>query len=140
MRGDGREGKRSSATFRSTSPPPRATIDPMSRKRLIVFLSLATVAIVGLAAVWPRTAITRENAARIKVGMTRQEVETILGGPPREEGGHYPVFMVSGPPREEWATPAIVIFVFFDGDGTVDSVQVDHDDGLLAFIRRLLHF
>jgi hypothetical protein len=36
---------------------------------------------------WPRTAITPENAAKVREGMTREEVEAILGGPERDEYG-----------------------------------------------------
>jgi hypothetical protein len=34
---------------------------------------------------WPRTAITRENVAKIRDGMTVAEVEDILGGPARDD-------------------------------------------------------
>lgn len=44
-------------------------------------LALAIILCFGLA---PRSRITMENAARIKVGMTRADVEAILG-PPRDE-------------------------------------------------------
>ncbi len=59
------------------------------RSRHFLFLSLVSVVValaVGLWLLWPRTAITRENAAKIKVGMTLAEVESILGGPDRDEG------------------------------------------------------
>ena len=34
---------------------------------------------------WPRPSITRENAAKIGIGMTLGEVEALLGGPERIE-------------------------------------------------------
>src|SRR5262249_17539116 len=73
--------------FRSTSPPPRATIGYMPRPRRFLFLSLAAV-VVGLAfawLLWPRTAITRENGARLRPGMALAGVEQIMGGPQRFE-------------------------------------------------------
>jgi len=60
----------------------------MSRRRLILF-GVPVVVVLGVGAwvfwVQPRTAITRENAAKIEVGMTLAEVEAILGGPARFE-------------------------------------------------------
>src|SRR3954452_22547582 len=73
---------------RSTCPPPRATIDAMTRRRRRLFLSYGGI-VVALAVawvLWPRpVGITRENAARIKQGMTLSEVKAILGGPGRIE-------------------------------------------------------
>jgi hypothetical protein len=61
---------------------------PMSRRSRFLLASLAIIAI-GLAVggwlLWTPTAITRENVARIQPGMTREEVHTILGGPPNNE-------------------------------------------------------
>jgi len=39
----------------------------------------------GCVVLWPPTAITPENAAKIEKGMTLTDVETILGGPARDE-------------------------------------------------------
>ena len=58
----------------------------MTRKRCALVLMLASCA--GVFGFWmlnPRTAITRENVARIKEGMTLAEIEAILGGPARKE-------------------------------------------------------
>ncbi len=55
----------------------------MSRRRLYLF-GLAAAALALVSAVWwfwPRTLITRENLAKLTPGMTRTEVEAILGGP-----------------------------------------------------------
>src|ERR1700722_14790543 len=61
----------------------------MSRRRLLVFGFLVVLVMLGVGGVvlWaqPRTAITRENAAKIQVGMALTEVEAILGGPARDE-------------------------------------------------------
>jgi hypothetical protein len=60
----------------------------LRRLRRFLFFSLAA-AVVGLAVgvwlLWPCTAITRDNVAKIRKGMTRAEVEAILGGPARNE-------------------------------------------------------
>ena len=60
----------------------------MGRRRVLL-LGSAAVVVVGLAigvwTLWPRTAITEENAAKLRPGMTLAEVEAILGGPARIE-------------------------------------------------------
>jgi hypothetical protein len=56
--------------------------------RLLLFAIPVTLALMLSAAawfLWPRTAITPENAAKIKIGMTLAEVEAILGGAARDE-------------------------------------------------------
>jgi hypothetical protein len=55
-------------------------------RRLLIALPVAAALVVAVAwLLWPRTAITRENAAKITIGMTMTEVECILGGAPRDE-------------------------------------------------------
>jgi hypothetical protein len=56
-------------------------------RRLLLFAVPAGLAVALIAAwlLWPRTAITRENAEKIQVGMTLAEVEAILGGPARDD-------------------------------------------------------
>jgi hypothetical protein len=58
-----------------------------THRRLLLFglLAVAVVLATGSWLLWPRTAITRENAAKIQVGMTLAEVEAILGGPARSD-------------------------------------------------------
>jgi hypothetical protein len=126
----------------------------MNRRRSLV-LSLAVV-VVGLSAgvwlLWPRTAITRENAARIQKGMTRVEVLTILGGPPRDESNgrmglddpdednaeemrHERLrqwidsrlradFDPDGGPRAKWQSNQVVIYIWWDEAGTVEDCDV----------------
>ena len=57
----------------------------MRRRTLLVMLAgLAVVIAAGVVVLWPRPAserITRENYDRIRAGMTRAEIETILGPP-----------------------------------------------------------
>lgn len=76
----------------------------MPRPRRFLFLSL-TATVVGLAvgmwALWPRTAITRENAAKIREGMTLADVEAILGGPARDEASG-PVALDEGAIIPDW--------------------------------------
>jgi hypothetical protein len=53
------------------------------RTLLVVLVGLAVVVAVGAVVLWPQppSRITRENFARIKEGMSRAEVEAILGPP-----------------------------------------------------------
>jgi hypothetical protein len=57
------------------------------RRCLLVFAVFATMAVLAVAVwlLWPRTAITRENAAKIRAGMTLADVKAILGGAPRDD-------------------------------------------------------
>jgi hypothetical protein len=55
----------------------------------VVLAGLAVVVAAGLIALWPRTSpATRENYDRIREGMTRAEVEAILGPPGDYRTGH----------------------------------------------------
>jgi hypothetical protein len=64
-------------------------------RRLLIALPVAVVLTLALAwLLWPRMAITRDNAAKITVGMTLAEVEAILGGPARDE--------TTGPVTLDW--------------------------------------
>jgi hypothetical protein len=56
-----------------------------TRHRLLLPSLLACLAMLAVV-LWPRTAITRENAAKIQAGMTLPEVAALLGGPARDEG------------------------------------------------------
>jgi hypothetical protein len=60
----------------------------MNRRRHLLLLAvtvLAATLAVGTCLLWPTTQITQENAARIREGMALADVETILGGPARDE-------------------------------------------------------
>jgi hypothetical protein len=60
----------------------------MRRKPTILALCFAAVVLVLTAwLLWRPSAVTKENIHRIQPGMTRAEVEAILGGPPQEEPG-----------------------------------------------------
>jgi hypothetical protein len=76
----------------------------MSRRRLLLMFGFLVVLVmlgVGEFVLWaqPRTAITRENAAKIQVGMTLAEVEAILGGPARYEATGELVAEIPGEPQ-----------------------------------------
>jgi hypothetical protein len=119
-----------------------------TRRRLLVFGLLAGLLALGVGGwlVWSRTAITRENAAKITEGMTLAEVEAILGGPERDEstrptaldadprlagpGGNKtvgfawdfgPAFTDGRPmdARKMWATDYLMLVVDFDAGGKV---------------------
>jgi hypothetical protein len=52
------------------------------RKLLVALVGLAVVATAGVVVLWPRPErVTKENYDRMHVGMTRTEVEAILGPP-----------------------------------------------------------
>jgi hypothetical protein len=97
---------------------------PARRRLLLVaVVSTAVVLVVGLTAwlLWPRTAITRENAARIQVGMTVAEVEEILGGPARDETPKRPlvVKIQNVHPDREWNSDQVSIWLHLDAEGRV---------------------
>jgi len=124
------------------------------RRRLSLFgLPVALVAL-GVAG-WlllPRTAITRENAAKIQEGMTLAEVEAILGGPARDDTtgpttgnapwgtaqiiGHIPRWVST----KDWDSDSVSIVVRFDSDQRVTDYLAYHtrrtDVGVLAMFRR----
>jgi hypothetical protein len=73
----------------------------MTRKRWALLLMLvACVGVFGAWLLWPRTAITRQNADKIQVGMTLAEVEAILGGPSRNEANG--PLLADGDEDESW--------------------------------------
>src|SRR5581483_10591386 len=96
----------------------------MSRGRLLVVgLRLSvTLALVGVGAwmVWPRpSAITWDNAAKIKAGMTLREVEAILGGRARDDTtgliiNRDFVIELAGAVQREWRSDTVIAIVCFD--------------------------
>ena|ERR1700730_13070060 len=96
----------------------------MTRRRLLLFGLLGgSLAFAGAWVLWPRTAITRENAERIQVGMTVQEVEAILGGPARDETPKRQrlVWIQSVRPDLEWNSDQVSVWVHLDADRRVTS-------------------
>src|SRR6516162_1977409 len=59
---------------------------PTRRRLLVAFVACVAFGFVGVYMVWRPTAITWENFDRIRVGMTLEQVEAILGGPERDDG------------------------------------------------------
>jgi hypothetical protein len=103
----------------------------MSARRSMLYAA-TTALIVSLVAVCltGRSAITRENAAKIQHGMTLEEVEAILGGPEREnpwvaETVFWPsrTLLVVCDRRAEWISREAAIAVGFR-DGRVVFVSV----------------
>jgi hypothetical protein len=111
------------------------------RKRWLLLWLVTGAAALGLAVylLWPRSPINRANYDRIAVGMTRPEVEAILGGPARNEtsgtlrvglwGDGDPRWMEGalirflhepdGPMSDVWATDRFVVWIDFGPDGAV---------------------
>jgi hypothetical protein len=107
----------------------------MSRRnrRLLMLALPAGLVVLAVAAgwFWPRAAITRESAAKIEVGMTRAEVETILGGPadPRgEDSTLWPDDVIPAGSRlivgPFWVGDDVLVVVAFDRTGRVQAVRV----------------
>ncbi len=122
-----------------------------TRPRRLLLLAVVAVVVAmagGAWLLWPRSAITRENAAKIRVGMTLVEVQTILGGPPRDETtgpfvldpdfvepagedwtgtlqGRWIDFMFVEPPRAPrrvmWHSDQVVIWVRCNAAGCVNA-------------------
>jgi hypothetical protein len=114
----------------------------MTCRRLLVLGLPAGLVALAVAAwlLWPRTAITRENAAKIQPGMTLAEVEAFLGGPARDEStgpltddddvddepAGFPVVlfapscdgeMIAAHDRHFWISDSVVVRVCFNPEG-----------------------
>lgn len=92
-------------------------------KRRWLWLGLLVAAIAGvvltvLALLPPRPGITKENFDRIEEGMTRPEVEAILGGPANVDLMWFP---------DEWENRATgdLAIIRFDQESRVSSKQWD---------------
>ncbi len=132
-----------------------------TRRRLLVFGMLIGLLVLGggVWMLWPRTAITRENAAKIQVGMTLEEVEAILGGPARNEGAAATRTLVDQPnqaihhrriardqlervPLMEWNSDRVMISVRLDSEEHVSTCHylfMCPSEGILDKLRRWLH-
>jgi hypothetical protein len=108
----------------------------MRRQKLLVALAgLAVVGAAGAVVLWPRPdRITRENYDRIRVGMSRAEVYTVLGPPGEYSTGDAKASGLPEPPMltedlrqaislEEWFGDRAAIGVYFDGAGNVTSAR-----------------
>src|SRR5437868_999234 len=100
----------------------------MTRRRLLLLALPVALVLLGVGAwvLWPRTAITVENGDRIREGMTRAEVESILGGPERIEATG-PVKYGNGAAERTHAQPGMwmsdhaLILMHFDDAGQVSG-------------------
>ena len=99
----------------------------MRRRTLLVALvGLAVVVAAGAVALWPRPErITRENFARLKFGMSRAEVEAILGSPGEFSTGplEYGYFCMGEPP-DVWESDQGVILVFYGAPPLALDVRI----------------
>jgi hypothetical protein len=126
----------------------------MRRRTLLVALAgLAVVVTVGVVALWPRPErITRENYDRIKQGMSRSQVESILGLPGDYRTGPtaYEEVLPEYKPtnRMEWWTDTLIIIIDFDEAGLAyeyhrlrlgRTVQQSPVDNLLWRAKRQWH-
>jgi hypothetical protein len=114
----------------------------MTRRRLLLF-GLPIGLAIGVWLLWPRSAITRENAAKIQNGMTLEEVEAILGGPARHDATG-PVtadldtdadteredvilpnmFFAERGGAKQWQSDYAAVLVHFDEAGCVDAYRI----------------
>ena len=113
----------------------------MRRRRVVVGLLALTLA--GLALgwwLWPRSAINRQNAASIAVGIGRKEVETLLGGPERDDSSGIRVGE-EGLQRDGEARGYIDLFVFINnrhsaywfGNEVFVRVQFDEHEAVTEY-------
>ena len=129
----------------------------MTRRRVLLLGSIAivTAMAVGTWVLWSGpSAISVENAANIREGMTLADVEAILGGPARNETDLpdnfiYDAFMmVAGPGLRiavdrRWACRGLIVVVEFDDTGHVvrhwtAAFDVESDHSIVARLRRWL--
>jgi hypothetical protein len=112
------------------------------KKRLgLAVIVLAATACFTAFFVTTRSDITAHSYQRIQVGMTRQQVEDILGGPARNESAKEPecitvVCCDMGPQiawavsraKGEWWGPHIVIYLQFDTQDKVSSKKLERHE------------
>jgi hypothetical protein len=104
----------------------------------LILLSLCLVAVV-VYTVWPRPSpINAANAAKIEAGMDLQTVETILGGPARDEStgplatadsdddatGHLDLLLMEALQKSGWGRPLPTTWV---SDSVI--IQIEFVDG-----------
>ena len=102
------------------------------KKRLLLKLGLVAILGTGLFVAWwyfigPNHNITNEGVARLKEGMTRAEIETILRLPPGDYG---PGKAIEGPFHwdaniKHWKAGSIAIRVRFNEQGIADWIESD---------------
>jgi hypothetical protein len=101
------------------------------KKRLALAVAALVLAACALT-LWLRhlnaDRIDHDSYYKFEIGMTREQVEDILGGPPRVEsqGIFFSRFASQFPPAQEWWGTELVIFVSFDGDGKVSHKRFEN--------------
>jgi hypothetical protein len=82
--------------------------------------------------------INHENFDRIHVGMAKDDVYSLLGGPPRSE---VPVLLQSGP-GDVWLSRELTITICYDANDLIYSFRADPPaiESLTARVRRWLGF
>ena len=109
-----------------------------SRTRLPTTLLVVSAIVLLL---WPQSAITRDNAAQIRPGMTVSEVEEILGGPARDEAPEWaPMRQMfqSVRPDLEWSSDQVSVRVYLEADGRVkESRAIPAPPGSRDIVARL---
>src|SRR5438874_13692832 len=101
---------------------------PARRRLLLAVAAVALVLAAGVVLLWPRSPVRRENGAKVEPGMSLDQVEAILGGPPGVYGGRPDLPLRPTGSRlivgQQWFGPEVVITVAFGLDGRVQAVQI----------------
>src|SRR5690242_10910657 len=103
----------------------------MTRRRALGCLALAMVFASSLAAGWvylsdSRT-ITRQQLERVEKGMTRDQIVSIVGGPPGDYRSDYCIQMPHGIRYsfyDHWLCDEGELLVCFDDQGTAIDVKI----------------
>jgi len=98
-----------------------------------ILIAVSLVAVVPAGLFWstlPRHAISKQNIAMIRPGMTQKQVEALLGGPPGDYGpesvaseSHGISIPLPSERDEAWIAGFTAVSVRFGEDGRVVSVQ-----------------
>jgi len=119
-----------------------------SARRLLLVCSGICVLALG-AAVWIRwpqpSVINDENIGKVTVGMTRPQVEQILGGPARDESGGGEIVCTGSTiwtlmDLDRWVGPTHAIGIQFEGECVSQFYvgQVAHQETVFQMFRRWL--
>jgi hypothetical protein len=102
----------------------------LRRKLLVALAGLAVVLAAGVVVLWPRamppSLVTKENCARVQLGMSRAEVEVILG--PAGDYSTDPRWASDWPApgrpdSARWLSDRGAIYVCFDASGRVTKAN-----------------
>ena len=112
----------------------------MNRRRLLLGIGLpALAAVVAYLALWltaPRQGITRANFEKLSEGMSKKEVETILGAPPGNYSKHGdPSFRK--PPVYWWLVDDLAIYAEFSAENRLIWKEATGFEGQESFLTKL---